>query len=37
MTEMILLTETKKKTKQELQEVLKFSIEIIWNLEASLK
>jgi hypothetical protein len=26
-----------KKRKQELQEVLKFPIEIFWNLEASLK
>ena len=26
-----------KKTKKELQEVLKFPIEIFWNLEASLK
>ena len=29
--------EKKKKMKQELQEVLKFPIEIFWNLEASLK
>jgi len=27
----------KRKKKQELQEVLKFPIEIFWNLEASLK
>jgi len=27
----------RKKKKQELQEVLKFPIEIFWNLEASLK